>query len=57
MGNAGGIECLNNKNSSLLQDNMHKGELVDFCLVGEFNQSIVALEGQLINKRKQTLYS
>lgn len=48
MGNAGGIECLNNKNSSLLRDNMHKGELVDFCLVGEFNQSIVALEDRLL---------
>jgi hypothetical protein len=47
MANAGGIECLNYKNRSLLQDNMHSGELVDFCLVGEFNQAIVSLDDRL----------
>ncbi len=48
MGKAGGIECLSKKNKKLLDENLQKGETVEFCLVGGGDQVIIALDNRLI---------
>lgn len=48
MGQAGGINCLTPKNKKLVEDNIHAGESVDFCLVGSGGQALVALEHRLL---------
>lgn len=47
-GIAGGIQCLSAKNKRLLKQNLRTGETVEFCIVGNFKQSIVALNERLV---------
>jgi hypothetical protein len=48
MANAGGIGILSDKHQNIVQENLHEAEKVDFCLLGEYNQSIIALDDRLI---------
>jgi len=48
MSSVGNIEILNSKVTNILNNHLNKNEKVEFCIVGSYNQSLIALESRLL---------